>query len=85
LGVGVLGGYLGAQEVKLMFIAGTIHTIIVVLGSCVFFYYGNRVSPRGSDKPLDMIDRFTITFGLWALGFWLLTTVINFEALGFVK
>jgi len=60
-------------------------TLVVLCGACVFFYYGNRVSPRGSKKPLDMIDRFCITFGLWALGFWLLQTAINFEALGFVK
>ena len=62
-----------------------LQTAAVVTGACVYFYYGNKISPRGGDKPLDMIDRFLITFGLWALAFWLLTTVIDLEALGFAR
>ena len=61
--------------------------VVVVLAAGMYFYYGNKISPRGSDKtkpiPLTLGDRFIIVIGLWAYAFWLLTTVIDLEALGF--
>ena len=62
---------------------------VVVAAACMYFYYGNKISPRGSDPkkpiPLDMYERYTIVIGLWLFAFWLLTTIVDFEALGFAK
>ena len=40
----------------------------------VFFWFGARIK---YDKPLDMIDRFAITCGLWMLAGCLLLIAID--------
>ena len=50
---------------------------LVIFGAGVFFWYGHRIS---KDKPLDKIDRFCITAGLWMFAGYML--ISRFPGLG---